>query len=357
MKFRSLILFFIAIFLIPVACDPYKIEIPNQGITNGGNTGSEGDNTGEGTTEVPTSVTYPASGVAKVKTLQTVGYFRENTIKTGITHYSFYGMDDVTKAPQNVNVLEVDLNNPAYKINFYYTSRSKTSEVGKNNNAIAAINAAFEQEAIYNRTNGVNHSEVTLEKGHLRYWKHEAAMVGDGQRKIGIIYGAKGAKNIDEGGEQALKIYKQLTEKNIFASAPMLIDEFEPVGVSFVPDYLTSSYINGLEYEDYRRHQGVRHPRTAVALTEDNDLLLITVDGRFPGNAEGMSAKELTLFIAKHFNPRWAMNFDGGGSTTMYIKGAGTTNDVVNHPSNTGSTWDSAVERDLSTFILVQYNE
>ena len=37
------------------------------------------------------------------------------------------------------------------------------------------------------------------------------------------------------------------------------------------------------DYEDYRRHQGVRHPRTVVAVTEDKDLLLVTIDGRWAG--------------------------------------------------------------------------
>lgn len=55
--------------------------------------------------------------------------------------------------------------------------------------------------------------------------------------------------------------------------------------------------LESFDYEDYRRHQGVRHPRTVVAVTEDKDLLLVTIDGRWAGKAEGMSAKEVTLFL------------------------------------------------------------
>lgn len=58
-------------------------------------------------------------------------------------------------------------------------------------------------------------------------------------------------------------------------------------------------------------------------MTEDKDLLLVTIDGRWAGKAEGMSAKEVTLFLKKHFNPQYALNMDGGGSTTMYVKGKG----------------------------------
>lgn len=312
-------------------------------------------------------VGYPSSGVSKVTTLQTTGYFTTSTLQTGIIHYSFYGYDDITKANQNVNVVEIDLNNPVYKINFLYTGRSTTSYVGKQNNAIVAVNAAYEQDAVYCRTNGVNHSEVTIrpddtdEDKARRFWKHEAALVGDGERKIGMIHGAKGTSNVTDGGYQAIEVYKQLKEKNIFASSPMLIDDYDQVGTRFVPaqydNWTISQFNSNFHSEDYRRHQGVRHPRTAVALTADNDLLLITVDGRYSGKAEGMSARELTKFIAKHFNPRWAINMDGGGSTSLYIKGkSSSTNDIVNHVCNDGSTWDKPAERNLTTFLLVQYD-
>ena len=184
-------------------------------------------------------------------------------------------------------------------------------------------------------------------------------------RKIGIIHGAKGTSNNKEGGIQALEIYKQLTEPNLFSSSPMLIDDYNPVGTTFVPEPYNSMTLSqlsssGLDSEDYRYHQAYRHPRTAMCVTEDNDLLMITVDGRFSGKAEGMSAKEFALFIQKHFNPRWAINMDGGGSTTMYIKGADTpcgVDGVVNHPCNSGSTWTKANLRNLNTFFLIKYNE
>lgn len=59
---------------------------------------------------------------------------------------------------------------------------------------------------------------------------------------------------------------------NIFSGAPVLIDDYQPVGETFIGD-ITGINLNSLDGEDYRRHQGVRHPRTAVALTEQNKLL------------------------------------------------------------------------------------
>jgi exopolysaccharide biosynthesis protein len=72
-----------------------------------------------------------------------------------------------------------------------------------------------------------------------------------------------------------------------------------------------------------------------------------------------MSARELTKFIAKHFNPKWAINMDGGGSSSMYIDGHGcAVNNIVNYPCNDGDgVWDQVGQRMLSTFFLVEYDE
>lgn len=134
----------------------------------------------------------------------------------------------------------------------------------------------------------------------------------------------------------------------------MLIDDYEPVGEIFVPSGYTLEELNGFEYEDYRRHQGLRHPRTVVALTDDNDLLLIVVDGRRPGKAEGMNAKELTVFLKKHFAVRWALNMDGGGSSTMCIKGKGDPNtNVVNFPTDNNRD-DHCGQRCVCTHLIIK---
>src|SRR5690606_12076210 len=106
---------------------------------------------------------------------------------------------------------------------------------------------------------------------------------------------------------------------NIITGAPMLVDDFKPVGLTFADTTGKKVDLRKLHYEHYLRHQGVRHPRTAVALTKHGRLLLITVDGRNP-IAKGMSAKELTAFLVRYFNPKAAMNIDGGGSTMMWVK-------------------------------------
>ena len=365
MKCLRFIPLFLAAALMSLACNPYEIEIPQTGKPGTGTKPEEpAPDSGEGKEEDDYPVKFPEAGVAKTKTLLSNGFFTEIKVKDGITLYQAYRkMDEVTKAYQNVSVLEVDLNNEAYKINFVRTDRDSTTSVGRRYKAIAAINAAYEADASYIRVNGNNWSEVSIASDHLRFWKHEAAIVGDGKRKVGIVYGAKGQKSIANGGIQAIKIYKSLTEKHLFSSSPMLIDDYDPVGTRFVPaaydDFTISDFNKSFDGEDYRRHQGVRHPRTAVALTEDNDLLFVVVDGRFSGKAEGMSARELTNFLVKHFDPQWAINMDGGGSTSMYVANHGyPDNNIVNYPCNDGDgVWDQVGQRMLNTFFLVEYDE
>ena len=58
-----------------------------------------------------------------------------------------------------------------------------------------------------------------------------------------------------------------------------------------------------------------------------------------------MNAAEVTRFIAKYFNPQWAINMDGGGSTTLTVKGLGhPETNVVNYPTD-GGTHDHTGER------------
>lgn len=70
-----------------------------------------------------------------------------------------------------------------------------------------------------------------------------------------------------------------------------------------------------------------KHPRTAVGLKEDA-LLWVVVDGRQPGYSEGMSLDELAELLL-NAGCKDALNLDGGGSSTMFVRGA-----VVNRPSD-----------------------
>jgi hypothetical protein len=70
----------------------------------------------------------------------------------------------------------------------------------------------------------------------------------------------------------------------------------------------------------------LRNPRTGVGVTEDGKVLFVTVDGR-QKKSKGMTLDEFGRLF-QSLGATWALNLDGGGSTTMVVRG-----DIVNFPS------------------------
>ena len=64
-----------------------------------------------------------------------------------------------------------------------------------------------------------------------------------------------------------------------------------------------------------------RHPRSCVANMNDGKMLIIAVDGRQSGRADGMTLSELRYFIRQSGSVKDALNLDGGGSTALYVAG------------------------------------
>ena len=93
-----------------------------------------------------------------------------------------------------------------------------------------------------------------------------------------------------------------------------------------------------------------KHPRSAVFTTKDKRTVFITVDGRSKGNAIGVSLPELAHLI-RILGGEDALNLDGGGSTTLWMKGA-PDNGVVNYPSDNGK-FDHQGERKIPNAIYV----
>jgi exopolysaccharide biosynthesis protein len=113
-----------------------------------------------------------------------------------------------------------------------------------------------------------------------------------------------------------------------------------------------------------------RNPRSVLAIRK-NRLYLIAVDGR-NAQAAGMSISELTRFLKWMKLPE-AINLDGGGSTTLWVKNY-PYGGIVNHPSDNrkwvhtdaykagmdldnlpadAQKWDHAGERPVANVILI----
>jgi exopolysaccharide biosynthesis protein len=104
---------------------------------------------------------------------------------------------------------------------------------------------------------------------------------------------------------------------------------------------------NGRELHEWTDEQlsagfdTTRHPRTMIGVDAGDAIWLVTIDGRQPALSLGMNFAELQR-LARRLGLRSALNLDGGGSTTMVVKGF-----VVNHPS------DDTGPRKVSDAILV----
>jgi hypothetical protein len=84
-----------------------------------------------------------------------------------------------------------------------------------------------------------------------------------------------------------------------------------------------------------------RNPRTLAGVRQDGTLLLVTVDGRRPGWSAGMTLTEAARLM-RSLGATDALNLDGGGSSTMVVRG-----EVVNRPS------DRVGERPVSNGLFV----
>jgi Phosphodiester glycosidase len=78
----------------------------------------------------------------------------------------------------------------------------------------------------------------------------------------------------------------------------------------------------------FRSFVASRQPRTLAGVRADGSLLLVTVDGTAPGWSAGMTLPEAARLM-RSLGARDAMNLDGGGSSTMAVRGQ-----VVNRPSD-----------------------
>ncbi len=105
---------------------------------------------------------------------------------------------------------------------------------------------------------------------------------------------------------------------------------------------------NGKAVKNFFGYEGLKsawfigkNPRTAIGYDkEGKKIFVVTVDGRQPGYSMGMTLPELAEFLAGQ-GAWFALNLDGGGSTTMVVNGK-----IVNSPS------DSTGERPVHNALL-----
>lgn len=226
---------------------------------------------------------------------------------------------------QSINIVEIDLDRKKTEISIAADPQKRilTSTFAKEKNAIAAINGTF-----FDMKNGgsvmfikQDGKIINPSKGHSE--RSNGAMAIDGHQ-VSIV--ASDPADVDWA--------EHLKAPNVMVSGPVLLMNGKPAELS-------KASFNTLS-----------HPRSAIGITGDNKLLLVAVDGRSE-TGSGMSLFSLTTLL-ETLGARDAMNLDGGGSTTLYVKGQ-TENGVVNHPSD-NKKFDHEGERTVANAILVNEN-
>lgn len=200
-----------------------------------------------------------------------------------------------------------------------------TSEFGKNTNSLAALNGTFFDIANGGSVDFIKSDGVVINESRLpksgQWSAHQASAIvfNDGKLSIARFNG-------DPSWE------KSLDGEDVMVTGPLLVmDQHD-------------------EKLDSNAFSKTRHPRTAVAITKNNRVLLITVDGRNE-NSAGMSLFELRK-LARWLKSDDAINLDGGGSTTLWINGY-EGNGVVNYPTD-NKKWDHAGERKVANVVLLK---
>ncbi len=82
-------------------------------------------------------------------------------------------------------------------------------------------------------------------------------------------------------------------------------------------------YITNKEERMFVTGENDKHPRTAMGYTYDGRLIILAVEGRRPGQADGASLVQ-TAEILKALGCKEALNLDGGGSSCLLVNGKAT---------------------------------
>jgi exopolysaccharide biosynthesis protein len=194
----------------------------------------------------------------------------------------------------------------------------KTSIIAQQNKAEAAINGGF-----FDRDHGgsvsyfeLNDSVISQKRPDNIKWAVPDSLTN------GAIVLTKNHKIIIEPARKSQFYEESEKEAAVLVTGPLLI------------------YHSNLQKLPNMGFSFKRHPRTCLCITKES-VIFIVIDGRSE-QAEGMNLMETQKYLLD-LGCYDAINLDGGGSTTMWIKDKG----IVNFPS------DKEGERLVSNAILL----
>lgn len=209
------------------------------------------------------------------------------------------------------------------------THLTKVSDFAIRSHALAAINGSYfnmqsGEPICYLRINGKEWGQNTpgrTDTVNRKYYQYATLrLLRNGKPRLLVPDSIRNA-------ETALR------DSNVMTAGPMLLYQGTEVKQKLNRRFVTD-----------------RHNRTALGIKPDGTVLLVVADGRAKREAEGLSLPELAK-VMQWLGCRDAVNLDGGGSSTMYVKDKGL-DGIVNHPSDNGC-FDPQGQRPVSNAIVV----
>lgn len=244
--------------------------------------------------------------------------WKSKVVADGVT-WKYFQFPQIFESRQYINLFEIDLAKaPKIEIPYVKSGFLKTSEAAAAKDALVAFNGSF-----FNTTNG----------GSTTFFKYDGQIIN--QTANGFTpYRENGAVTIDASGKPNIVQkpsagWAAVAEPVALAAGPLMI--------------LDGKELSQLDIEFNTN----RHPRTAVGITGEGKMLVVVVDGR-SSQSQGLTIPQLSQLMAA-LGCTSALNFDGGGSSTAWVKGEG----VVNYPSDNGK-FDHEGERGVATVFTVK---
>lgn len=228
---------------------------------------------------------------------------RERTVAEGVIWRSGR-FSDLAGGTQTVNILEIDLSAPGLRMAPAVGSGcTEIAALGAGVGATAGVNAGF-FDASCRPVGLVRIDGVLLATNPSGSPPRTTLGLGDGGPRVERIAGGVDWPEV----EQALGGLPGVVQDG----RPNVLWSEEGAGESFATS---------------------RHPRTLACVTTAGRVLFVTFDGRTAagiGVSLAQAAEYLVSLGCEH-----GLNYDGGGSTTMWIAGQAA-DGVVNYPSDNG---------------------
>jgi len=220
------------------------------------------------------------------------------------------------EANYDIYVTRIDLTSDAIRVISSRESEKGTrvSDFAKKVHAIAAINGDYFDDKFY---------PIGLTVGPCGEWSDAKRTKREGYVAIANDGTARIAAQSDVPQRAPAEDWMRTT----ISGWPLLVKDCEPLSSKELPgsDAFTRS----------------PHPRTAAGLSRDgNTLYLVVADGRRTG-VPGLTLAQLASFMSDRLSVCSAINFDGGGSSAMWVG-----DHIVNRPAD-------GVERPVGDHLAV----